>query len=105
MNFRSKVLRIAHNLVKVLNWNLSEALKQAWKAYRLRKRMYEGAVNFIFKKVNGELREAYGTLNNIEHLLSGSNKFISDLLTFRYYDLESRGFRAFKIQNLETIKV
>lgn len=105
MNFRSKVLKIAHNLVKTLGWSLSEALKQSWKAYRLRKMMHAGSVDFIFKKVSGEMREAHGTLNNIEHLLSSSDKFSSDLLTFRYYDLESRGFRAFKVQNLETINI
>ena len=92
MNFRSKVLKIAHNLVKTLGWSLSEALKQSWKAYRLRKMMHSGSVDFTFKKVSGEMREAHGTLNNIEHLLSGSDKFSSEILHISIIAVKAPGF-------------
>ena len=71
---------------------------------RLKNALHKGAVKFSYKKVNGEIRDAYGTLNvevmgeeNQPH--GNSNYSVSDDV-IRYYDLNSKGWRSFKAENL-----
>lgn len=42
--------------------SFSEALRKAWHAYKLKAQMALGVVRFVFRKTNGELRNAVGTL-------------------------------------------
>lgn len=102
---RSKVLVLAHALVRVYKMTFGEAQKLAWKNAKLRVALHQGAVCFTFMKKNGEERKAIGTLHNVEHLLVGSNKFQNDIFTLRYYDLEKQDFRAMKINNLVSINI
>ena len=51
------------------------------------------------------MRNAIGTLHNVEHLLVGSDKFHNDIFTLRYYDLEREAFRAMKVNNLVSINI
>lgn len=75
---------------------------------RLKAKLREGGVVFKYKKVNGEIREAYGSLNpsiigeeNIPQRSSGYN-FSEDVI--RYFDLNSKGWRSFRIENLISIE-
>lgn len=101
---KSKLFIIAHTLVRVYKITLSEALKISWKNMKLKISLHEGGAHFQYLKKDGTLRETFGTLHNIEHLLVGSDKFQNDKLTFRYYDLEKKAFRAFKIINLISVE-
>lgn len=103
MNFKSVVFKMAHQLMKNFHWTLSEALKQSWKVWKLRKQLHQGICQFNYLKKDGTLREAFGTLRNVEYLYKGSNKFQFDNLTVRYFDVEAQDFRAFKAQNLQSI--
>lgn len=103
-NFKSKLFIIAHSLVRVHKITFSEALSISWKNMKLKVFMHEGGVHFQYQKKDGSLRETFGTLHNIEHLLVGSNKFQSDTLTLRYFDLEKKDFRAFKMINLISVE-
>lgn len=103
-SFKSTLFKVAHQLKNVYKISFSEALKISWKNAKLRIKLHEGGVHFQYLKKSGEEREAFGTLRNIEHLLVGSDKFESDKLTFRYYDLEKQTFRAFKMINLVSIE-
>ena len=102
---RKKILIIAHALKRVYKMSFSEAQKLAWSNTKLRIALYQGPVQFSYKKKNGEIRQAIGTLHNITPLLVGSNKFNSDILTLRYYDLEKEAFRAMKVNNLVFINI
>ena len=100
---RKKIMIIAHALKRVYRMSFSEAQKLAWSNTKLRIALCQGPVQFSYKKKNGEIRQAIGTLHNITPLLVGSNKFNSDILTLRYYDLETKDFRSMKISNLISV--
>ena len=60
------------------------------------KLLQEGVVNFIYKKKDGSIRKAIGTLKDMN---IKSNK--SD--TISYFDIEKKGFRSFKLDNLKEV--
>ncbi|MEM0933138.1 MAG: SH3 beta-barrel fold-containing protein, partial [Bacteroidota bacterium] len=77
----------------------SECLKKAWKLYRLKKTMDKKVVKFTYKKVNGTLRFAKGTLQDVFlKNIKGEGK--PNLRTLVYWDMEASGFRCFRIENL-----
>ena len=63
----------------------------------------KGVVNFKYKKKNGEIRDAKGTLNvevmGEENTPKGTGYDIVDT-NIRYYDLNSEGWRSFIAENL-----
>lgn len=64
--------------------------------------LHKGAVKFKYRKKNGEIREALGTLNidtmGSENAPKGTGYGGPDT-TIRYYDLNSKGWRSFIIDN------
>ena len=100
----SGIMRTAWTVAKSENISLSTALRLAWKSFKLKLRMKTEVVKFAFKKIDGTVREAVGTL-------------VSDMLPKRdestqtkeraknygvqvYYDLDRDCFRSFKVANL-----
>ena len=63
--------------------------------------MKEGIVRFYFQKINGEIREAWGTLNEkyLPQTTGTSNRKKNDFLQV-YFDTEKQEFRSFKKLNL-----
>ena len=65
--------------------------------------LHKGVVNFKYKKKNGEIRDAKGTLNveimGEENTPKGTGYDIVDT-NIRYYDLNSEGWRSFIVENL-----
>ena len=94
-NFRSLVMKMAHALRDRLN-SWSECLKRAWRAYKLRQAMREGIVNFTFRKVDGTIRYAKGTIKPAES--KGSRK--PNYGTVIFFDTLIEEYRCFKIENL-----
>jgi uncharacterized protein YgiM (DUF1202 family) len=73
----------------------------------LKKKLHEGAVEFSYKKKNGDIRDAVGTLNS--EVYGDENKpkgtgYEADESQIRYYDLNSEGWRSFIAENLISIK-
>ena len=97
---KRELFKSAWQLVKTLGISISEALKKSWKAYKLKLNLQKGKVRFKFKKKSGEIREAYGTLKSdlINYEFKGSTK--ENFSTIAYWDLDSKGFRSFKLENL-----
>ena len=95
--FRSQVFKRAYELVKVTGERFAVCLSKAWQLYTLAKQMKNHAVTFYYKKKNGELRKAKGTLR-VEY--QNKTDKPQNPAVFTYYDLEADGFRAFQIQNL-----
>lgn len=98
------VMSLAWQFVKRNGFTMSEALKVAWMNVKLKAQMKLRIVKFYFQKVDGSLREAYGSLR--EDLLpttkgEGTKKQNDTLQT--YFDTEKQSFRSFKRANLVRI--
>lgn len=61
-NKMREVMRMAWQMVKKNGYTMSEALKTAWLNMKLKASMKERIVKFYLQKVDGSIREAYGTL-------------------------------------------
>lgn len=68
----------------------------------LRKKLLEGIVEFSYTKKDGSLRTAKGTLcmDNIPEEQQPKATGTDTLEVFRYYDINSGGWRSFKVDNL-----
>jgi hypothetical protein len=95
------VMSLAWNFVKVNGFTLSEALKMAWRNVKLQAALkVKRAVKFYFQKVDGTIREAYGTLRaDLLPELKGSDRKQNDTVQ-TYFDTEAQAFRCFKKANL-----
>lgn len=99
-NFRTEVFHRAYRLT-LTGKSFSQALKHSWAIYRLQKEMRGSVVEFRFRKISGDLRQAYGTLvaSVIDPLIKGTEKKNNPTL-ITYYDLQKQAFRCFKEENL-----
>ncbi len=61
-NQLKEIMLLAWQFVKKNGFTMGEALKCAWANMKLKARMADGIVKFHFQKVDGTVREAYGTL-------------------------------------------
>lgn len=80
---------------------MSEALKCAWANIKLKNAMKNKIVKFYFQKVDGSLREAYGTLNEkLMPAITGTDKRTKNDTVQVYFDTERQEFRCYKKANL-----
>lgn len=68
----------------------------------IKNRLASGDVHFTYRKKDGSEREAYGTRNTDiitlnDAMPSGNGSEKTGVIT--YYDLNSKGWRSFKIEN------
>ena len=99
-NRMREIMSLAWQFVKRNGFDLSQALKTAWANVKLHAALKKGIVKFYFTKVDGSLREAYGTLK--ESLLpetKGIGRKPSDTVQV-YYDTEKQEYRCYKKANL-----
>lgn len=100
-SFRTKVFRQAWTMVKETGKSFAICLSRAWALFRLKKEMAKGLVKFAYEKLDGSLRVAYGTLKDVDITVMRSRP--ASIKTFNYFDVESNGFRCFRIENLVTV--
>lgn len=60
----SQIMKLAWQFFKQTGESFSECLKKAWANFRLVQKMQSTIVRFYFKKVDGSVREAWGTLSS-----------------------------------------
>lgn len=96
------LMNLAWQMVKKNGYTMSEAMKVAWMNIKLRKAMAKGIVRFYFRKVDGTLREAFGTLKATLLPPTQGNKRNNPTIQ-TYYDTEKEAWRCFKVANLNTI--
>ena len=60
-NQMKEVMSLAWSFVKRNGFSMSETLKVAWANMKLKLQMKSKIVKFYFQKVDGSVREAYGT--------------------------------------------
>ena len=97
--FLKRVMSTAWMLVRKYGFTMSEALRQSWAVMKLRRAMKGGIVKFLYTKLDGTVRTAWGTLEDsrIPQTQGTGRKPNETLCT--YYDSEKESFRSFKIAN------
>ena len=102
-NISREVMTLAWQFVKRNGYTMSEALTTAWRNIKVRAMMKTKIVKFYFQKVDGSIREAYGTLKSTLVPETGnSNRAKSDTVQ-TYFDTEKQEWRCFKKANLLNI--
>ena len=95
------IMQMAWQFVKRNGFTMAEALKAAWLNFKLKVAMAVRIVKFYFQKVDGSIREAYGTLNAsvVPETSSNDNRRKNDTVQ-TYFDTERQEWRCFKRANL-----
>lgn len=102
-NTMREVMNLAWQFVRKNGFTMSEALKTAWRNIKLRVALSKRVVKFYFQKVDGSLREAYGTLvSDKTPATKGDDRKRNDTVQV-YYDTEKDEWRCFKKANLVKI--
>lgn len=94
-----EVMNLAWQFVRKNGYALSEALKCAWANIKLKSALSKRVVKFYFQKVDGSLREAYGTLMSERIPAIKGTKKTADTCQV-YFDTEKDEWRSFKKANL-----
>ena len=102
-NALREILNLAWQFVRKNGYTMSEAMKVAWANYKLKQAMKNKIVKFYYRKVSGEIREAFGSLQ--EKLLPETKESgrKSNNTLFTYFDTERESWRSFKKANLINI--
>lgn len=99
-NQMSSIMKLAWQFVKRNGYTMSEALKVAWANIKLRSQLSKRIVKFYFQKVDGSIREAYGTLEEgLIPATKGDDRKRNDSVQV-YFDTEKQEYRCFKKANL-----
>jgi hypothetical protein len=94
-------MQMAWQFVKRNGFTMAEALHAAWLNFKLKVAMAVRIVKFYFQKIDGSIREAYGTLNaNIVPATSGNDNRRKNDTVQVYWDTEAMGFRSYKKANI-----
>jgi len=96
------VMTTAWAFVRNNGMTLGEAMKCAFRNFKLKVAMRTGkAVKFVYRKVDGTIREALGTLAEaaINYIPNGNGKPAPDT-NQRYWDLDVGAWRQFRTANL-----
>lgn len=98
------IMSLAWQFVKRNGFTMAEALKAAWLNFKLKAKMAAKVVKFYFQKVDGSIREAYGTLNPAVIPSTGAddNRRKNDTVQV-YFDTEVGEYRCYKKANLMSI--
>lgn len=98
------IMQLAWQFVKRNGMTISDALKYAWRNFKLRIALNQRIVKFYFQKVDGSIREAYGTLAErlIPAISGNDNRRRNDTVQV-YFDTEKQEYRCFKKANLLNI--
>lgn len=99
------IMQQAWQFVRRNGYTMSEALRVAWLNAKLKVKMQAGIVRFTYRKVSGEIREAFGTLKaSLVPETAGNRRENPTVQT--YFDTEkgeSGEWRCFKVANLLSI--
>lgn len=96
----SSIMRMAWRFFKITGQSFADCLRLAWANFKLVMRMRVGIVKFYFCKVDGSVREAYGTLCEKIIPPTGADQRKRNDTVQVYYDTERNEYRCFKKLNL-----
>lgn len=71
----------------------------------LKKQLMNGVAHFIYTKKNGEIREAFGTLNKaiVAKTINGRGCSREYVYTTAYFDIEKGEWRSFRWENIVSV--
>lgn len=94
------IMYLAWQMVRENGFSISEALRIAWANHKLQETMKTKIVKFYYRKVTGEIREAFGSLKAelLPEPKEGGRKPNNSV--FIYFDTEKYEYRSFKRANL-----
>lgn len=98
--FLHDVMSLAWQFVRRNGYTMSEALKCAWTNMKLRAQMKSRIVKFYFQKVDGSVREAWGTLSEKIVSATGEDTRKKNDTVQTYFDTDRGEWRCFKKANL-----
>lgn len=102
-------LDVANELMSARGLSRREAFRQAWACRRLLEALAQGVVEFQYRKMNGEVRRARGTLcrgvsERFDSYVPKTERkaAVEDYpkLEFAYWDLDREAFRCFSAENI-----
>ncbi len=98
----SQIMRMAWRFFRTTGECFAECLKKAWANFKLVQKMKQGIVKFYFQKVDGSIREAYGTLSSkiVPSTTKEDKRAKNDTIQV-YFDTEVQDWRCFKKLNLQ----
>lgn len=100
------IMTTAWGFFRTTGQNFSACLRQAWANFRLVRLMRRGIVRFYYRKVDGSIREAWGTLRgDLIPATSGKDTRRRNDTIQAYYDTERAAWRCFKKLNLSSVEV
>ena len=98
-----EVMILAWQFVRQNGYDLSKALKCAWANIKLHRALKARIVKFYFQKVDGYIREAFGTLrDDLLPETKNDNRKKNNTIQV-YFDTEKSEYRCFKKANLINI--
>lgn len=96
---KRRIMFRAWQMVKDYGMTIADALRKAWQSVKLRAAMVAGIVRFSYRKTDGTIRQALGTLSGeIVPATQGAGK-ANDAIQV-YYDTECGAWRSFRVANL-----
>lgn len=98
--FLHDVMILAWQFVRRNGYSMSEALKCAWVNMKLKAQMKSKIVKFYFQKVDGSIREAWGTLSEKLIPVTGEDNRKRNETVQTYFDTDKGEWRCFKKANL-----
>ena len=102
-NDLSNIMTTAWRFFRITGESFSDCLRRAWANFKLVAAMRTRIVKFYFQKVDGSIREAYGTLRaDLIPETKGDDRKRNDTVQ-TYFDTERQEYRCFKKLNLVSI--
>ena len=96
------VMSDAWRMFRVTGESFAECLKKAWMLLKLKIQMKTKKVQFFFMKIDGTIRQAFGTMQDkiiADKIKDGDVRKKNEHL-FTYWDCEKEAFRSLKKFNL-----
>ena len=95
-----KIMQMAWQFVKRNGYTMAKSLKVAWANFKLKVAMKTRIVHFWFQKIDGSIREAFGTLADGKiSAISGTDNRQHNETVQVFFDTEKQGWRCFKKAN------
>ena len=97
-----QIMKTAWQFFRTTGFEFAVCLKRAWANFKLLQALKKGIVKFYFQKVDGSIREAWGTLNEkyLPKTTGEENSRKKNETTQSYFDTERQEWRCFKKLNL-----
>jgi hypothetical protein len=100
-----KIMLLAWQFFRETGINFSACLKKAWLNFRLVKALRQKVVRFYFQKVDGSIREAFGTLQNAKApQLSDDDTRVHNSTVQTFFDTVKQEWRCYKLANLISVE-